>query len=182
MAETGRTRQHYRNAKTAQLRKPYSAQTVRTRRLYRRHSERQSENRNRKAVQTARVCLSETAPSSEKHQLESGAACLRQMGLQTGGLNRSRCGDYRTGRYRGHLRRRNRSRIGIKRCGRRRNRCSIRLFGQPGFRIVHQQQRRCRQNPERAGQKQHGEKSGGCRRYRRRSRQNRRFGTEQCQR
>ncbi len=37
------------------------------------------------------------------------------------------------------LRRRNRSRIGIKRCGRRRNRCSICLFGQPGFRSVHQQ-------------------------------------------
>ncbi|RNJ88664.1 hypothetical protein COI34_12735, partial [Neisseria meningitidis] len=77
MAETGRTRQHYRNAKTAQLRKPYSAQIVRSRRLYRRHPQRQPQNRNRNPHQAARVCLFKTASSCEKHQLESGAACLR---------------------------------------------------------------------------------------------------------
>ena len=57
------------------------------------------------------------------------------------------------------------------------------VLSAPGGYIVDiPKQRRCRQNPERTGQKQHGEKSGGCRRYRRRSRQNRRFGIEQCQR
>ncbi|EQD17686.1 two partner secretion A domain protein, partial [Neisseria meningitidis NM518] len=52
-----------------------------TRRLYRRHSERQSENRNRKAGQTARIRLPETASDGQERRLETGAAGLRQMGL-----------------------------------------------------------------------------------------------------
>ena len=68
-------------AAPAEFHRPHCARTLCSRLLYRRHSERQSENRNRKAGQTARIRLPETAPSSEKRQLESGTAGVRQMGL-----------------------------------------------------------------------------------------------------
>nr|CAB72076.1 hypothetical protein [Neisseria meningitidis] len=46
-----------------------------------------------KAGQTARIRLPETASDGQERRLETGAAGLRQMGLLTGRLDRSRCND-----------------------------------------------------------------------------------------